>query len=149
MNKWNSIPSRVVLLPSVGAGGGGDASFFYPVNTSGSLRGDKVFLVFLRSPSISQISSLICIPYKPSRSGKSRVTDSGFGPLIKKIVAPIKGGPLKIFTLNPKDWLSVAEWLRLSLKGLNCIIGIWRYYRGGLTQSQQRPPSRPLGPGNL
>jgi hypothetical protein len=29
---------------------------------------------------------------------------------------------IKIFTLNPKDWLSVADWLGLGLKGLICTI---------------------------
>lgn len=31
---------------------------------------------------------------------------------------PSKGGGVKIFTLNQKDWLSVAEVLWLGLKGL-------------------------------
>ena len=29
---------------------------------------------------------------------------------------------LKIFTLNREDWLSVAEWFRLGLKGLVCTV---------------------------
>ena len=37
--------------------------------------------------------------------------------LVKKIVSPERVDQLKIFVLNRKDWLSVAEWLGLVWKG--------------------------------
>jgi len=46
----------------------------------------------------------------------------GSGPGEKFFRAPSKSRPTKIFTLNQKDWLSVAEEFALGVKGLLCII---------------------------
>jgi hypothetical protein len=35
---------------------------------------------------------------------------------------PLSGYWLKIFKINRKDWLTVAQWLGLGLKGLICTI---------------------------
>jgi hypothetical protein len=57
------------------------------------------------------------IPTNQGRRGRVRAPMKNF------FRAPSKGGPAKnIFTLNRQDWLSVAEWLGLGLKGLICTI---------------------------
>lgn len=120
----------------LGVGGEGEASFFYPTNTSGTLNCGKVALASLRSLSISRMNSLICFTYKPSWRGKYRATGSGFGTPVnikkkkKKFVANSQSGPAKtLYTKSVRLVLS-SRVTGPSLKGLLCIFGELCYYRG-------------------
>lgn len=59
---------------------------------------------------------------------KVRAAQSRFGTRLK-IPRPVRADRLKMFTLNQKDGLSVAEWPGFSLKGLIGTINKYCYYQ--------------------
>ena len=72
---------------------------------------------------ISNIPNLLLICIDVTLVPASRAAKSTFRP------PPAGSDQLKIFILNQKDWLSVAEWIGLGLKGLICTIEKQLYHR--------------------
>jgi len=84
-------------------------------------------------------------------NGWPRTPRAGSGPNFENFLGPVtRAGPLKIFTLNRKDWLSAAAtwaWYEISLYNRRIMIQS-RKTKTWYTKCSG-PPSRPPGPGNL